>query len=545
MNELNRNPPGNSPADSPAPLILLGAPICSEMADFVGKAREIFDRYPEILSRIEADQISHGIAKKEIRLEDKRYLASLTGDLPGFSPDQLESSAPSSTVLEDGRPRMPALIVAVFFLLRGWLGGPKSDRFRLVVTESLTLRQLYEECAVNPPGLSTINDNLNTLSLETCDLLLRCQLDYAKVKEFDDFEKVRIDSTAAAANAVYPTDSSLVKAFLGRALVGFQRLKKMAVVDLTTRVCFTESIKLAGEVGTFSQVITMIRGKLGAKEIRKDNYKKIYSRVPRIAKRLGPLAKRASEVSERTTMPPSHRARVEKVIGQIETDLESASRIALYSKRRVIDEEVIGIDEKILSICEGDATIIKKGDRDMVFGYRPQLAFSGKGLVVATRVPEGNAADAGQLETMLELSEANTKTIAKIVTVDDGYLNGKVRENYLKRALQNGITAIFSIAGSKGKKSLGEETFYSEDYHQARCDRSAAESCISTLKGNYGYGEINRRGLEAVRQEQMSKVLAYNIRKLVALENDKRQQEERDRIERSKLKPPDKECAAA
>ena len=545
MNELNEKSPGNIPAVESDLVLLLDSPVCSEMADFVGESREILDRYPEILSRIEVDQINHGIAKKEIRLEDKRYLASLTDDLPGFSSDQIETSASPPTVLEEGRPRMPALLVAVFFLLRGWLGGPKSDRFRLIVSESLTLRQLYEELQVNPPGLSTINDNLNTLSLETCDLFLRCQLDYAKVAELDNFEKLRIDSTAAAANAVYPTESSLINAFLNRALVGFRKLKTMSFSDLTTRVGFKETIELVSEIGTFSQVISMVRGKLGAKETRTVNYRKIFSRVPRIAKRLRPLVERARETLNGRPMIPSQRSRVAKVIDQIGTDLDSAFQIAEYSKRRVIDGETVAIGEKILSICESDATIIKKGDRDMVFGYRPQLAFSGKGLVTATTVPEGNAADAGQLETMLEQSETNTKTMAQIVTVDDGYLNGKVRENYLKRALELGVEAVFSIAGSKGKQSLGEDTFYSEEYRQARCDRSAAESCISTLKGNYGYGEIKRRGLHAVRQEQMSKVLAYNNRKLVRLEIQKRQREELDQFTRSKPPPPGTENQAA
>ena len=99
------------------------------------------------------------------------------------------------------------------------------------------------------------------LSLETCDYFLRCQLDFAKVENLDDFEKVRIDSTAAAANAVYPTDSSLINAFLSRSLAGFLKLRKMAFSELTTQVCFRESIKLIGEVRIFSQVITMIRGK--------------------------------------------------------------------------------------------------------------------------------------------------------------------------------------------------------------------------------------------------------------------------------------------
>ena len=68
---------------------------------------------------------------------------------------------------------------------------------------------------------------------------------------------------------------------------------------------------------------------------------------------------------------------------------------------------------------------------------------------------------------------------------------------------------------------MGDDVFYSPEYKAARNDRSAAEACISTLKCSYNYGEVKRRGIEAVRQEQLSKVLAYNIRKLIALERKK------------------------
>ena len=505
--------------------LLFSVPVRSELAEFVGVIREIANHSPEILDAIEKDQVNHALAKKQIRIEDQLYLASINPDLPGIDVDELTNSITENPnaelTLSQGRPRMPALLVMIFFFLRGWAGGPKSSNFRTLVVESQTLNQLYIELSISTPGLSTINDNLNTLTEETCSLMLKTQLAIAKTEELDDFEQNRLDSTAIEANSAYPTESSLIKAFLQRALFGFFTLVELGFHDFTNRVAFRDAKTILNEVRTHSQVICMVSGKKGAKEIRKANYKKIYTRIPRIEKRIQPLVIRAKEILADKSMPPSKRNRLERIINQIDLDIDNAKHIADYSKQRVIDEKAVDIGEKLLSISDSDATIIKKGDRDMVFGYRPQLAFSGKGFVTAAHIPEGNAADSGQLQTMLKRSEENTGVFAQVVTVDDGYINKAVRDQYIERGNQLGKEVIFSIGGSKGKKSLGEDVFYSDHYKKARADRSAAEANISTLKHSYEYNEANRRGIIEVRQEQMSKVLAYNTRKIISLRDQK------------------------
>ena len=505
--------------------LLFSVPVRSELAEFVGVIREIANHSPEILDAIEKDQVNHALAKKQIRIEDQLYLASINPDLPGIDVDELTNSITENPnaelTLSQGRPRMPALLVMIFFFLRGWAGGPKSSNFRTLVVESQTLNQLYIELSISTPGLSTINDNLNTLTEETCSLMLKTQLAIAKTEELDDFEQNRLDSTAIEANSAYPTESSLIKAFLQRALFGFFTLVELGFHDFTNRVAFRDAKTILNEVRTHSQVICMVSGKKGAKEIRKANYKKIYTRIPRIEKRIQPLVIRAKEILADKSMPPSKRNRLESIINQIDLDIDNAKHIADYSKQRVIDEKAVDIGEKLLSISDSDATIIKKGDRDMVFGYRPQLAFSGKGFVTAAHIPEGNAADSGQLQTMLKRSEENTGVFAQVVTVDDGYINKAVRDQYIERGNQLGKEVIFSIGGSKGKKSLGEDVFYSDHYKKARADRSAAEANISTLKHSYEYNEANRRGIIEVRQEQMSKVLAYNTRKIISLRDQK------------------------
>jgi len=525
MNGLNENIVSGEQSHPLVQLTLLEAPVVSELDDFVELSLKIAESYPEILTRIEADQIAVGLEKKKARLEDQRYIDGLSDDLPHFSIEDGSTGNPEGALsLHEGRPRMPALLLLVFYFLRGWIKGPKAEVFRILVPESRTLMNLYDNLNVNAPGLSTIADNINTVSNDTAQFCLRCQLDYAKVNNLDDFTTARADSTAVHANSVYPTESTLIKDFLQRAETGFYNLKKSELCDLTTRAPFLQAGKWIKEVELCSQIICMVSGKVGATEKRKHNYKKIYSRVERIRKKLTALIEPAENKLQDAEILPSKRKKITALIEQIKSDIKSAETIAFHSAKRILHGLTIPTCDKILSTSDGSAAIIKKGDRDLVFGYRPQLAFSGMGLVTVACVPEGNAADSGQIEYLVGKVESNTGIIPSIFTVDDGYVNGPVRDYFLQRAREHGIeNPVYSIAGAKGKKVLGEEVFYSPEYKAARSDRSAAESCISTLKCSYDYGDVKRRGIEAVRQEQLSKVLAYNLRKLIVLERSKRQ----------------------
>lgn len=303
---------------------------------------------------------------------------------------------------------------------------------------------------------------------------------------------------------------------------------KIGLINLTTRVAFTEAVELVKEIAKFSQTICIVGGKPGGGEKRKENYNKIYTRIGRVEKRLTGLLDKAKQVfeNEKKTMLPSVRGRIENIINQIQSDIENAGTVGEYSSRRINHNAVIETHLKILSICDPSASMIIKGHRDIVFGYRPQIAFSATGLITAILIPEGNAADSGQLENILNEVHKNTRVIANKITVDDGYANNPVRKKYIKLAEENGISdVVFSIAGSKGKKALGEEVFYSDEYKEARSDRSAAESGIYTLKNNHELGSNRRRGIKAVREEHKTKALAYNNRKLIQLIKAKRKSE--------------------
>ena len=513
---------------------LIETPVSSDLDKFVEKATQIAESNPEILLAIEKDQIAHGLKKKAARLADQAYFDAQNPPLANL---EIEPAAePANTKLDGGRPRMPPLVVYILLLLRGWLGGPKGSDFRLVLRESITLRQFFQSQEVKVPGLSTVADNINAVSHDTEQLILRRQLRHAKEQKLDTFETSRIDSTATESNSKYPTDSGLIAAFALRLLAYFTNLAKLGLPNLSQQSDAVQAAQLAGEIELHSKQIGIISGKQGVKEKRANLYKKIYSRVDRLVKKLGPLRQRAAKLIKQAQVPPSMRLRLEALREQFESDLANIASIREYSAERILEDKPVAAERKVLSVSDPSAGIIKKGGWSTIFGYRPQLAFSGKGLVTAHVLPLGNAADSGQLETVLKAILENTKTVPTMVTVDDGYASGPVRTKFLQDHASEERPIVFSVAGAKGRAIIDEASYESDAYRDARHDRSAAESCVYVLKEMHDYGEVMRRGLEAVRHEQMCKVLAYNVRRMVRLEEEAAKAQRKALLEKQQVR---------
>ena len=84
---------------------------------------------------------------------------------------------------------------------------------------------------------------------------------------------------------------------------------------------------------------------------------------------------------------------------------------------------------------------------------------------------------------------------------------------------------IISISGSKGKKLTDPEDWESQEYRDARRNRSAVESLMFTIKEGFEFGELGRRGIDGVRNELLEKVMAYNCCRII-LKKKKRRSEE-------------------
>ena len=493
--------------------VLIEAELSSSFSDFVNQAVEIATRSPQIVAELDHDLDVHALQKKAVRDADRRYFEQINPSFDAMA--DLSTPETCSLELQRGRPRMPAIVVLVLLLVRGWLGGPKSTQFQLILKESITLRRFFDAHQINVPGASTIADNINAVREPTLKLVLRSQLNCIREEGLDSFEDFIADSTAVSANSVYPTDSNLLAALAMRMTGLFDRLKrlKLGLPDWTQRDAAKRAKEVAEEIELHAKCISLLSGKKNAATDRKALYAKIYTRVGRLIRVFKPILATASEALMKISLPPSKAHAVQDLIDRSQEDLECLDKISAYSRERVFRDKQAPASEKVVSISDDAASIIKKGGRDHVLGYRNQIGFSGRGFATAHITPEGNASDSGQLQNLLDENERNTCVVPKRVSLDDGYTNSKVRACYL--AKHEGKVDVFSFAGSKGRKAIGEETYESAEYKKARSDRSAAESRIFTLKFNHGYGDVMRRGIDAVRHEQLTKALSYNVRRMV------------------------------
>lgn len=508
MNATQENLNGPEAIDN----LFLVAPN-TDFHDFLGEIDDLVQFYPEILKSIDRDLDHYAKEKKKLRLADRVFFHENTPELPQF---QLEPGIQNWDYLEleTGRPRMSAYLVYVFLMIRGYKDSVTSKEAFTFMKESMSLHVFLHCRGYEMPGRTTILENTNAVSNSTRDLIHDSQIRKIMQEGLDDFKKLLIDSTSVKANSAWPTDARMILGLVNRLHHLGQQLDQFGLLN------FKKSRMPAWleHLDRLELTINLTSGKANSKGKLKKHYRQVLNTG---LKALAHLAEELAVLETRyfpySFLPPSRRVCLESVIGQMKEDLSDLSKVIEYTRERIFNDKQLKSTEKILSLSDKAAAYIKKGNRNPVIGYKPQLARSGKGFVTAVLVPEGNAADSSQLVPTTSESIRRTETIPNLATVDDGYAS---RANVID--LHDMGIRIVSISGAKGKKLTSIEDWDSEVYRTARNDRSAVESLMFVLKYSFDFGILKRRGIEAVRAELTEKVIAYNFCRMVQLKHRRR-----------------------
>ena len=489
---------------------------------------------PDILKRIDHDLDSYALEKKAWRLADKAWRDRQTlplgleiEEVMKFEKNQEDTESSSDDDAEDfegypgdqlgiGRPRMKAETVFLFMLYRGYFGSVTDARSKDGIMDSRTIHYYFQIHGLGKlPRASTIHDNVQAVSYETRNYIYLCQLADVKDQGIDDYKRLTLDSTAVMANSSWPVDSGVIYRLLDRAFRNSQSLSKYGVPNFMP----WHSELWLSKISSLNFRINVISGK-GAKVKRRGFYRSLYTEAEKVIAHLLNEINKHVESMEQADLPPMLAERLMLLRTCIENDIEDAIRVIGYSRRRVIEGKKIPNADKILSLSDGSAAFILKGDREPVLGYRPQVGRSGNGFVTVLYVPEGNAADSPQLVSLVEEVIRNTGVVSSSISADDGYCSangvGSVR-------MIPGVEGV-SISGSKGKRLISEEDWESELYKEARRNRSSVESLIFTLKFVYGFGNLRRRGIDAVRIELLEKAIVHNLSRLVVLKKRRQSQ---------------------
>ena len=479
----------------------------TDFRDYLDEVDELLRFAPEILDAIEQDLDTHAREKKRLRMEDRKFFESRTDDLPELDIAQRSVLAEELT-LAVGRPRMPGYAVCLFMMLRGFLGSLTSKPARRFLLESMSLHAFLQCRELKMPGWTTILENVNLVSLATRELIFDKQIELVLKERLDDFKQSTIDSTSVKANSSWPTDGKILTGLLSRAHRLGQQLHVLGLEDF--RKGWVP--RWLDEMDKLEFQICLSAGKPKSRGKMKKHYRKLLKKGGKAADALRLELSRLEEGLDEGTLPPSRRELLKRVLERIRSDIADAKRVLEYAGDRVFHDKKLPSTEKVLSLSDGSAAYIKKGGRDPVIGYKPQLVRSGNGFVTSLMVPQGNAADSIKLEPAIRDSIRRTGVIAELVSTDDGYASAKGRDELLGM----GVKSV-SISGAKGKKLTDPQDWDSEAHRDARRNRSAVESLMFTIKDGFEFGELGRRGIDAVRNELLEKVLGYNCCRIILM----------------------------
>jgi len=482
----------------------------SNLAELVEESLIFYEHFPVIGEVIEADQDEYGLAKKAIRDEAKRYGRREIPSIPELE-NSLNPVFQSPGSLGIGRPRMNPFLVFLFLILRGYFGSASDRATYDLFLESITIRVLLDQRGIPLPKRQTLVDNLNAVTNATRELILDCQIQYVYENGLDDFQEITIDSTPVSGCALFPNDAISMRNCLFRAYCILEIFAKEKFIEFQS----TAWLKTwRSEIGKLASSINMVSGK-NATGKRKKMYRRLIHIVEKTLERLNPLHEEALSLCAEGKFPVPTWADVltiRKKVDELGKLLKNASATANQARKRLLEKEKVPVGEKFLGLGDPDASLIVKGGREVVFGYRPNLARSRNGFIVEMHVEKGNTSDSKVLMEILSCAMDRTGIIPKYVTTDDGYASEENRTDVLKCGV-----GLFTVSGAKGKKITPESEWKSPAAKNERKQRSAVESLISTLKGSFGFGRTRRTRLENVKAEMLEKVLAFNFERIALI----------------------------
>ena len=316
-------------------------------------------------------------------------------------------------------------------------------------------------------------------------------LKYARDEEIEGGKAIRGDTTTVETNIHYPTDASLLNDVVRVLCRNLRRARKI----IGKNVNYTDHRRRAKSK---LYVINNVHGE----EKRRPLYLELI-RVTRQtvadAERLLPLIKKE------TGGDVMDGVRLDVIVEELKTYIPRGKKVIDQAHRRIVKGENVPVAEKIVSIFEEHTDIIVKGFRDVVFGHKVMLTTGASGLLLTTKVLDGNPKDSTLVsDTITKLTDLCG--VAPEAAAFDGCFASKENRDTTKAAGVNELT--FSKNGSLDLTSLVS----SAAMHKALVNfRAGVEGCISFLKRIFGWSRVLDRSKETFASAVHLAGLAYNL----------------------------------
>jgi len=363
------------------------------------------------------------------------------------------------------------------------------------VDDSIVLRAFCRMQHGPVPAFTTLQENIKRIRPETWKAVSQAIVGYALEREIENGQCVRVDTTAVQSNIHHPTDSHQLWDCV-RVLTRILRFIEEDLPRLRGR--FHDHQRAA------KRLFYRIHNTRG-----QDNKKPLYRKLINITERVTAYAQTACEelvlercdTFEESLVAADYRA-------QINQFLPLAHKVVDQTRRRVLKGEDVPADEKILSIFEPHTDIIKKGQREIIYGHKVLLTTGKSNLILDCVIERGNPSDAGQFIPSIERHQQVFGHVPAQVATDAGFAS----KANARAALDQGVKDV-AFVGPK-HKTLPELIKGTRAYKKLAKWRAGIEGIISATKRAFGLDCCTWSSFESFQAYVQLAVLAFNLQTL-------------------------------
>jgi len=337
--------------------------------------------------------------------------------------------------------------------------------------------------AVSP---STLQRDIKRIRPHTLEAINRILLAVAAKEGIEKGRKVRVDCTVVESNIHHPTDSSLL----------------WDCVRVLCRVTQRAKEKFGVQVSDHRRRAK--RRNLGILNARTNKQRvKLYRDLLEVARKTVADAERVKNEVKR--LPTTDFVAAIAVEAELEHYIALANQVITQTQRRVIENESVPRQDKIVSIFEAHTDIIVKDRRETYFGHKVTITGGTSGLLTDLVIEQGNPADVTLAEKMIARQSDIYGRVPRQAAFDGGFAS----KANLKSIKELGVSDV-AFAKKRGL-AITEMARSTWVYKRLRDFRAGIEGMISFLKRCFGMSRCTWSGFESFQAYAWSSVLTANL----------------------------------
>ena len=419
---------------------------------------------------------------------DLAAMSALLDEQPALSAgvqQDLEAGCPANA--RTGRPGLTGEQTLRLLLVRQLTGWTYAE-LAFHLADSMTYRAFCRVSAVvATPSKSALAATLRRVSARTLATLNDQLVTSPAARAIERGRTVRMDATVVPVAIHPPTDSSL--------LLDAVRVLDRLLQHAEQAAGFTAYHRHVKRAKRRAIAIASLAPRQGTRR------RACYRDLLRLTEATATYATCALSHLECLPATPAR----ERVRTQLDTFLPLVAQVIDQTTRRVLHDEAVPADEKLVSLFEAHADILVKDRRETYYGHKIFLTTGASGLILDCAIPKGNPADSSWTVPLVRRQQTLFGQAPRQATFDGAFAS--VANLTDCKAL--GVTDV-CFAKKRGLAVL-DMARSQWVYDRLRRFRAGIEAGISLLKRVFGLARCVWKGATGFHAYVRTAVLAANL----------------------------------